>query len=175
MKLPSEAPLLYAIGLGSLLLLLVIRSAFRLISVHPIYQQIKDWFTKHLVYKTVFGHGCFHNRAYSLTFLFYLVANVCCIVIGTSDTAEIGTRSGHVALINGLFLCAGPSLHFAADLLRFPYQDQRRLHTAAGYMVGITAVIHTFAELSRKRSYPLDQPGHLMPSLVKISFHLVYR
>ncbi|PCD21476.1 hypothetical protein AU210_016438 [Fusarium oxysporum f. sp. radicis-cucumerinum] len=176
----AAAPLVYAIVLGSLVLFIIFRSllqvAFELFfgpissiweakRAHPFTLRLRNWVAKHFIYKSFFSRASFHSRGWSFAIALYVTASLCCVLVKAADTAEVGVRAGHVALINLLLLFTGPCLHFAADVAGFSLRTQKQIHAAAGYTVAIVATIHTFALLSRTQSFPVATPSNLFAIL----------
>ncbi|KAF5651883.1 ferric reductase like transmembrane component, partial [Fusarium heterosporum] len=170
------ATVIYAVCLGSLVILVITRSLLRVLlelcfpqvafiwkarQDHTATQQIKSWISEHIIYKTVFGGSGSHSRSVYILSSSYLAGNLSCILIGASDLATITVRSGHVALINCSLLFIGPSLNFTSDLLDFPLHVQKKVHATVGYIVGIVTAIHTFTALSSTRSFPASSTGNL--------------
>jgi hypothetical protein len=165
-----DITLLYAIGLGSVLLI-------------PLLANIGPWLpcvtfstpsllqrlSRSLTYPHLIRRHRFLGPWTCLDLmiqLVYIALNSFCVVFRVSDIEEAGVRAGNLSLINMVLLFLGPHLSHLADILGISLRNVRVMHRSAGLMFSSLILVHVFVMLFSQKSFPLRSIPNLSAVVV---------
>lgn len=174
-----ESSDIYGISLSGLLLLKVIAPYMRYVS--PVIPKIveifpaPDWAQRsyeQLTYRiAIRERSC--NSSWSLMrlllCLFFVGANICCVLVKSLSLADAAARCGELALCNMLLLYTGPSLSFVAHLLHIRLYSFQSIHSIAGIVVVLLTAFHSAAGAISKGDFPLNEGSNLWAFIVIVS------
>jgi hypothetical protein len=143
-----DASLVYAVVVGGVFALFLLRHAHRLILALVCSRKVLAFLCRH-VYPTLIRRNRVLPPITRLNFLLqaiYWAGTAVCNTIGISGLAEGSNRAGAIALVNLVPLLFSDRLSFAAGLLSLSHRTYLQIHKAVGIMAVLQFTAHIVLE-----------------------------
>ncbi|PWW71916.1 hypothetical protein C7212DRAFT_230013 [Tuber magnatum] len=134
---------------------------------------------KHLIYLVIpgiLGGSSSTTYFYWLLILLLITANTLCIIIGTTNVSEVGSRAGTMALINFVPLFISGQINILASFPGFAWENYSHMHRWIGHVAVTQGLTHSVAssllgpfllcpQFIRRRLYEIFLTLHVVLSI----------
>ena len=139
-----EVSLVYAIVIGGLISLFLIRQSLILINKLTRSARVRSWVFRHLDVNVVDRHRFSPpvSRLALLALVLYWGGTAICNTLGVSSLDEASLRAAAITAFNMIPMLMGDRLAFVADVLDLSQKTHRAIHHSIGSMTVLQMSLH---------------------------------